>query len=107
MTVARDLESGAGRIDATGPLNTSATAQLTVDHYTFAHLDALAYSPLLTSSVEGGSRLRSAEEHARILHNNAPDGEGAQLARNTPKSSPLPHLSFGLLTTSILQLPIR
>jgi hypothetical protein len=106
VTVARDLENSAGRIDAAGPSNTSATAQLIVDHHTVAHSDALAYLPLLKSSVEGGSRPRSAEEHARILHN-APNGEGAQFARNTPKSSPLPHLSFGLLTASVLQLPQR
>jgi hypothetical protein len=73
-------------LDAARPSTTSATAQLISDYHTLTHSDALAFSPLSTSSVEGSIRQRGAEEgHARTLHN-APDSEGAQLARNTPKS---------------------
>lgn len=76
MVVAGTGPRAQAGLDVATPSTTSATAQLTIDYYTSAHSDALAYSPLFTSSVEGGSRQRGAEEHARILQN-APDSEGA------------------------------
>jgi len=72
-------------LDKAWPSTSFATAQLiTVGYPSLAHSDALAFSSLSASRVEGSICQREAEGHARIQHN-APDTEGAQLAQRHAK----------------------
>jgi hypothetical protein len=85
-------------LDKAWPSTTFATAQLiTVGYPTLAYSDALAFSSLSASSVEGSICQREAEGHARIQHN-APNTKGAQLARQRPKILFLPCLNCNMLT---------
>jgi hypothetical protein len=88
-------------LDKAWPSTTFATAQLiTVGYPTLAYSDALAFSSLSASSVEGSICQREAEGHARIQHN-APNTEGAQVRSILPEDfvSALSELQYADFST--------